>query len=77
MREALGAIITYAFTATALHRIEAVVNGGNEPSQALLLSLGFTHEGALRQRFYFANRYWDDLYFGLLKDEWRLRDEGA
>jgi ribosomal-protein-alanine N-acetyltransferase len=72
MREALGAIITYAFANTHLHRIEAVVNGANEPSKALLLTLGFTLEGALRQRFYFANRYWDDLYFGLLKDEWRV-----
>jgi ribosomal-protein-alanine N-acetyltransferase len=72
MREALGAIITYAFTNTDLHRIEAVVNGANEPSKAFLLALGFTLEGTLRQRFSFANRYWDDLYFGLLKDEWRI-----
>jgi ribosomal-protein-alanine N-acetyltransferase len=72
MREALGAIITYAFTNSDLHRIEAVVNGANEPSKALLLALGFTLEGTLRQRFYFASRYWDDLYFGLLKDEWRV-----
>jgi ribosomal-protein-alanine N-acetyltransferase len=72
MREALGAIITYAFANTDLHRIEAVVNGANEPSRALLLALGFALEGTLRQRFYFVNRYWDDLYFGLLKDEWRM-----
>jgi len=72
MREALEAIISYAFTNTDLHRIEAVVNGANEPSKALLLRLGFTLEGALRERFYFANHYWDDLYFGLLKDEWRV-----
>jgi ribosomal-protein-alanine N-acetyltransferase len=71
MREALQAVMTYAFTSADLHRIEAVVNGANEPSKALLLKLGFTLEGTLRQRFYFANRYWNDLYFGLLKDEWR------
>jgi len=72
MREALGAIITYAFANTALHRIEAVVNGANDPSKALLRALGFTLEGALRQRCFFADRYWDDVYFGLLKDEWRV-----
>jgi ribosomal-protein-alanine N-acetyltransferase len=72
MREALSALITYAFADTDLHRIEAVVNGANEPSKALLLALGFTLEGALRQRVYLASRYWDDLYFGLLKDEWRV-----
>lgn len=72
MREALDAIISYGFTSTELHRIEAVVNGANEPSKALLLALGFTREGALRERFYFAGQYWDDLYFGLLKNEWRF-----
>jgi ribosomal-protein-alanine N-acetyltransferase len=71
-REALSAIITYAFATTDLHRIEAVVNGANAPSRALLLALGFTLEGTLRQRFYLAGRYWDDLYFGLLKDEGRV-----
>jgi ribosomal-protein-alanine N-acetyltransferase len=72
MREALGAIITYGFANTDLHRIETVVNGANEPSKALLHALGFTLEGTLRQRLYFADRYWDDLYFGLLKEEWRV-----
>ncbi len=72
MREALGAIITYAFANTEIHRIEAVVNGANESSKELLHALGFTLEGTLRQRFYFADRYWDDVYFGLLKDEWRM-----
>jgi RimJ/RimL family protein N-acetyltransferase len=57
---------------TTLNRIEAVVNGANEASKALLLTLGFTREGVLRQRFYFADHYWDDLYFGLLRDEWRV-----
>ena len=58
LREALGAIITYAFTGTDQHRpaqtstdlrrIEALVNGANEPSQALLPALGFTLDGTLR-----------------------------
>jgi hypothetical protein len=46
--------------------------GANEPSKALLLALGFTREGTLRQRFYFADRHWDDLYCGLLKAAWRI-----
>jgi ribosomal-protein-alanine N-acetyltransferase len=71
MREAARAIISYGFGAARLHRIEAVVNGGNEPSTALLRSLGFVHEGTLRQRYYLADRYWDEQYFGLLRDDWR------
>jgi len=33
MREAAQAIISYGFGEARLHRIEAVVNGGNEPSK--------------------------------------------
>ncbi len=58
MTEAMSAIITYAFTDI------------NERSKGLLRKLGFTHEGTLRLRFYFRGRFWDEHYFGLLKDEW-------
>lgn len=70
MTEAMSAIITYAFTELNLHRIEAVVDDVNERSKGLLRKLGFTHEGTLRQHFYFRDRFWDEHYFGLLKDEW-------
>ncbi len=42
----------------------------NEQSKALLLRLGFTYEGNLRQRYLFDNRFEDEHYFGLLRDEW-------
>ena len=71
MREALSAILTVAFESLGLHRVEAVVDDVNEPSKALLRSLGFTHEGTLRQRFFFRDRYWDEHYFGLLRGDWR------
>ena len=70
MREALRAIIPFAFTEMGLRRVEAVVDDLNEPSKALLRSLGFSHEGTLRQRFFFRGRFWDEHYFGLLKEEW-------
>ena len=70
MTEAMSAIITYAFTELGLHRIEAVTDDINERSKGLLWKLGFTHEGTLRLRFYFRGRFWDEHYFGLLKDEW-------
>ena len=54
-----------------LHRIEAVVDEGNERSQGLLRKLGFMHEGTLRQRQFVAGRFRDEYHFGLLKDEWR------
>ena len=71
MREALGAMLTFAFDEMGLHRIEAVVDDVNERSKGLLRALGFAHEGTLRQRFFFRERFLDEHYFGLLRDEWR------
>ena len=71
MSEALRAIVTFAFETMGLTRIEAVVDPGNEQSQGILRKLGFTHEGTLRHRYFFRDRFWNEDYFGLLKDEWK------
>ena len=68
--EAMSAILTYGFTELGLHRVEAIIDLVNERSKGLLLKLGFTYEGNLRQRYFFQNRFEDEHYFGLLKDEW-------
>ena len=70
MTEALSAILTYGFTELGLHRVEAIIDMANEPSKKLLLKLGFTYEGNLRQRYIFRDRFEDEHYFGLLQDEW-------
>jgi ribosomal-protein-alanine N-acetyltransferase len=71
--EAVSAILTYGFTEMGLHRVEADVAPGNAASENLLLKLGFTYEGNLRQRYFFRDQFEDELYFGLLKDEWLNR----
>lgn len=70
MAEAVSAILTYGFRKLGLHRIEANPLADNTPSERLLLKLGFTHEGTLRQRHFFRDHFADQLYFGLLKEEW-------
>jgi ribosomal-protein-alanine N-acetyltransferase len=72
MSEALSAILTYGFVELGLRRIEASPLAINEPSKNLLLKLGFKHEGTLRQRHFFRGLV-DQLYFGLLKEEWMNR----
>jgi ribosomal-protein-alanine N-acetyltransferase len=71
MTEAASAILTYAFRDLGLHRVEAIIDIANERSKGLLLKLGFTYEGNLRQRFPFQGRFEDEHYFGLLRNEWR------
>lgn len=70
MTEAMSAILTFGFSELGLHRIEAIIDIENEHSKGLLLKLGFTYEGNLRQRFPFRDQFLDEHYFGLLEDEW-------
>lgn len=70
MAEAISAILTYGFTELGLHRIEANPGAENTSSRSLLLKLGFTFEGNLRQRYFFRGHFEDAHYFGLLQDEW-------
>ena len=70
MTEAMSAILTFGFSELGLHRIEAIIDIANERSKNLLLKLGFTYEGNLRQRFPFRGKFEDEHYFGLLNDEW-------
>ncbi len=70
MFEAMSAILSYGFDFLEVHRVEAIIDMANEQSKGLLLKLGFTYEGNLRQRYLFRNRFEDEHYFGLLKDEW-------
>jgi [ribosomal protein S5]-alanine N-acetyltransferase len=69
MTEALSAVLRYGFNELGLHRIEANPLAGNTASSKILLKLGFTYEGNLRQRHFFRGHFEDQLYFGLLSHE--------
>lgn len=45
MSEGLGLMLRYAFTELQLHRLEANIQPGNQPSLALVRRLGFRQEG--------------------------------
>ena len=65
-REAVQCMLHYAFTDLDLRRIEARVDARNSASSNLLLQLGFSAEGCLRQWQEAVNL---ELY-GLLREEW-------
>lgn len=73
MREALATLCAHLFDAGAVRRFEAEVNPQNEASRALLLSLGFVHEGRHRQRWVAKGVTYDADCFGLLRGELRTR----
>jgi [ribosomal protein S5]-alanine N-acetyltransferase len=45
MTEGVGLAVLYAFGPLGLHRVEADIQPGNEPSRRLVQRLGFRHEG--------------------------------
>ena len=74
MTEILRALLGFAFN-QGLNRIEAQCLAENKTSQALLIKLGFTKEGVLRQKMFIKRKYRDIIVFGLLKKEHEVLKE--
>lgn len=68
--DAAGRMAQYAFEDRNLRRLGARVGSFNEASTRLLESLGFEHEGTLRQAAWFRGEYHDMLWYGLLRTDW-------
>jgi [ribosomal protein S5]-alanine N-acetyltransferase len=75
MREALAALLDFAFGDLRLHRIEADVDPLNAASIRTLEHLGFAREGLLRERWLVAGRVADSLLMGLLSRDWQRGSE--
>ncbi|WP_267639282.1 GNAT family N-acetyltransferase [Haloarchaeobius amylolyticus] len=74
--EACSLVLDYAFDQLGLHKVGAYSFDFNEPSQALLEKLGFTHEGRRREERFANGEHHDVHYYGLLAREWRARRDG-
>lgn len=68
--DAATRMIQYAFEDRNLRRVSARCGSFNDASVGLLESLGFEHEGTLREAAWFRGEYHDMLFYGLLRDEW-------
>ena len=71
MREALQALLHYAFTKLDLNRVEALVLPANIRSQRLLSGLGFINEGVLREYDYFKGAFHDMQMHALLRRDFK------
>jgi RimJ/RimL family protein N-acetyltransferase len=74
-REAAELFLDWGFDQYGLHKVGAYAFDFNAPSRALLESLGFTHEGCLREQRYANGAYHDVHHYGLLAREWRAHRE--
>ena len=69
--DAAATMIQYAFEDRNLRRIDARPGSFNDASCGLLESLGFEHEGTLREAAWYRGEYYDMLWYGLLRADWQ------
>jgi ribosomal-protein-alanine N-acetyltransferase len=72
--EALLAVCRQAFEEMGIRRIEAEARPDNVASNQLLQSLGFIHEGRLRQRWTAKGETYDTNIYGCLVADWLERN---
>jgi [ribosomal protein S5]-alanine N-acetyltransferase len=72
MYEAKKRLISFAFNDLKLRRIQSNCDINNKKIQKHLISLGFKKEGILRKNYKFRGRFVDDVFFALLKEEFKL-----
>lgn len=68
-REAIEMVLRHYFRELRYQKVTVKVYGYNEPSRLLHESLGFVKEGQIRRAAYHNGRYYDDLIFGMTKEE--------
>jgi len=68
--ESTAALIKVAFEIVHVHRIEIHCDPANLASAAIPKKLGFTHEGTLRAKTPFLERWSDSMIWGLIEDEY-------
>lgn len=71
--ESVSIIIDYGFGKLALHKIDAKVFALNEASIKILLKIGFTEEGLLKDDVFHKEDFADNILFGLLKPDYKSK----
>ena len=71
------ALLSFAFEALKMERVEIKTDALNERSKAAILKIGMIPEGILRSHMLMhSNRRRDTMYFSILREEWLERKKG-
>jgi RimJ/RimL family protein N-acetyltransferase len=68
--EGARAVVDFAFGVVGVHRLEARSIAANGRGNAALRKMGAMQEGLLRRSFLRNGRYYDQILWSLLKDDW-------
>ena len=68
--DTLRVLLRYAFTELNLRRVSLTVNGYNPRALRAYEKAGFKPEGRLRENLLREGKRWDEIYMGVLRDEW-------
>ncbi|KAF2159883.1 hypothetical protein M409DRAFT_29692 [Zasmidium cellare ATCC 36951] len=71
--EAVRWCLEWGFKQAGLHKIGTYVYEHNVPSMKLCEKVGFKLDGRMRDEVWFDGRFWDDLAYSMLEDEWKDR----
>ena len=71
MAQGMQLLLRHAFTHLGLHRLEANIQPGNEPSIALARGAGFRREGYSRRYLKVGGQWRDHERWAILAEEWR------
>ncbi len=73
-RHAKFCLLSYAFEALKMERVEIKTDNLNERAKAALIKVGMKPEGVLRSHMQMhSNRRRDSIYFGMIREEWLER----
>ncbi len=70
--DAMRLILRYAFYELNLHRVGLHVSAYNTRAIRLYEKVGFKHEGSIRDFIFRDGQRYDDIFMGILRDEWRV-----
>jgi [ribosomal protein S5]-alanine N-acetyltransferase len=70
MTEAYDILFNFIFTRLPINRIEGYPMDENAASEKVLIKLGMTHEGNVKQYYYFKQAYHDCKIYRILREEY-------
>ncbi len=73
--DAMRVILRYAFTELNLHRVSLDVFEYNPRAVRSYEKVGFVVEGQVRGALHRDGRRWDEIFMGILREEWERRED--